>query len=106
MVLRAIRLHVDSHEVWEVSAYAQSLSVWTSLEDSWDMNVLTVLPLEILPLAIHDEWHHIAATYDMEELKMYVNGVLEGTQQKNLEPATNQNPLQMGMIWGAVDEFV
>ena len=52
-----------------------------------------------------DEWHHIVATYDMEQLKMYVDGVLEGTQQKNLEPATNNSPLQMGMINGLVDEL-
>jgi len=54
---------------------------------------------------VNDEWHHIVATYDMEQLKMYVNGVLEGTQQKNLEPATNNSPLQMGMINGVVDEL-
>jgi len=56
-------------------------------------------------VVVNDEWHHIVATYDMEQLKMYVDGVLEGTQQKNLEPATNNSPLQMGMVSGLVDEL-
>jgi hypothetical protein len=56
-------------------------------------------------MVVDEEWHHIAATYDMEELKIYVDGVLEGMQINGLEPATNQNPLQMGMIRGAIDEL-
>ncbi len=56
-------------------------------------------------MIIDQEWHHIAATYDMEELKLYVDGILEGTQQKNLEPETNAEPLQMGMIHGIIDEL-
>ena len=56
-------------------------------------------------VVVDDEWHHIVATYDMEQLKMYVDGVLEGTQQNNLEPATNNSPLQMGMVSGVVDEL-
>ena len=56
-------------------------------------------------VVVNDEWHHIVATYDMEQLKIYVDGVLDGTQQKNLEPATNNSPLQMGMVSGVVDEL-
>ena len=56
-------------------------------------------------MVVDQEWHHLAATYDMKELKIYVDGLLEGTQQKNLEPETNQEPLLMGMIRGVMDEL-
>jgi hypothetical protein len=56
-------------------------------------------------------WYHIAATYDMTEFRMYLNGVLEGTTQLAIEPDNNTNPFSIGahptggnVVNGLVDE--
>ncbi len=41
-------------------------------------------------------WYHIAATYDGAQMKIYVNGVLEGTTATTTAPVINSNPLQLG----------
>ena len=60
---------------------------------------------------VEDEWYHIAATYDMNELKIYLNGQLENTKQLSIEPDTNANAFSIGAhptgtntLDGVVDE--
>lgn len=48
-----------------------------------------------------DQWHHVAATYDQETLKVYVDGELDGeisSPNKVLE--NNQEPLRIGHAGG------
>jgi len=56
-------------------------------------------------------WYHLAATYDGNELKFYVDGQLEGTQQATLKPEVNEAPVSIGAdsynskpIIGLIDE--
>jgi len=56
-------------------------------------------------------WHHLAATYDGNELKFYVDGELEGTQQATLKPEVNDAPFSIGAdsynskpVIGLIDE--
>ena len=58
-----------------------------------------------------NQWQHIACTYDGATMRIFVNGVLEGSQATSVNPAANGNPLQIGGntdqgFWfpGALDE--
>lgn len=51
-----------------------------------------------------DQWHHVAATYDQNSLKVYVDGELEGeisSPDKKIE--TNEEPLLFGHAGGTGD---
>ena len=45
------------------------------------------------------EWHHIAATYDEEMLRLYVDGVPDGQQPRTTTPDTNDAPLTIGAVF-------
>lgn len=42
------------------------------------------------------DWHHIAGTYDMEFLRIYVDGVQTGQKALSTEPNTADAPLMVG----------
>ena len=42
------------------------------------------------------KWHYVAATYDMSDLKLYIDGDLKASQPNSLEQNTNNQPLEMG----------
>ena len=42
------------------------------------------------------QWYHAAATYDGVNMKLYINGVLEGTTAATALPMANTQPLQIG----------
>lgn len=44
------------------------------------------------------EWHHLAMTYDMESLKIYVDGVLEGEKATKAEPNKKQVIVTIGSL--------
>jgi hypothetical protein len=48
-----------------------------------------------------DVFQHIALTYDGAIMKLYVNGVLDGTTATTLTPLTNVNPVTIG-AWQSV----
>ncbi len=60
--------------------------------------------------AVDDQWHHLAGTYDGIELKIYVDGAIEGQRAKNGEPDPVTNEVYIGgagagnNIVGAVDD--
>ncbi len=45
------------------------------------------------------EWHHIAATYDEEMLRLYVDGEPDGQQPRNTTPDTNDAPLTIAAVF-------
>ena len=49
-----------------------------------------------------DRWYHLAATYDGAALRLYVNGVLEGTSPASIPAATNNQRIQIG---GNTDQY-
>ena len=57
-----------------------------------------------------DQWHHVAATYDGQVLKIYVDGVVDGQMNTDVEPVTNTEPIMIGTnvinqgVNGLVDE--
>ncbi len=58
-----------------------------------------------------NQWYHAVATYDGASMKLYVNGVLQGTTATAVALTTNTSPLQIGgdaqlKFWfpGAVDD--
>jgi len=61
-----------------------------------------------------DNWHHLAGTHDMSNLRLYVDGVLDAEMPCNQEPVANDGPLVIGAdevdgggnenINGAVDD--
>lgn len=58
-----------------------------------------------------EEWHHIAATYDLKEFKIYVDGELGAITEISLKPENNTGPLAIGArmngncgVKGLVDE--
>jgi len=53
------------------------------------------------------EWHHIAATYDMEIEKIYIDGVLDSTKQSAMEPSENTVDIEIGRnLVGIIDEVL
>lgn len=49
-----------------------------------------------------DEWRHVAATYDQENVKLYVDGVLDGEVPfPDQDLASNEEPLLFGHAGGA-----
>jgi hypothetical protein len=44
-------------------------------------------------------WFHIAATYDKEIMRLYVNGVDDGQQPRTTKPDTNDAPLTIGAVF-------
>ncbi len=45
-------------------------------------------------------WYHVVGTYDGSNMKIYVNGVLEGTQPYTGTPLTTTEPLVIGRMYG------
>jgi len=45
-------------------------------------------------------WYHVVGTYDGSNIKIYVNGVLEGTQPYTGTPLTTTEPLVIGRMYG------
>lgn len=44
----------------------------------------------------NDQWYHLAATYDGNTMKIYVNGVLEGQKPVSKTISASTNPLRIG----------
>jgi len=51
-------------------------------------------------VAADGNWHHVAATYDGEMLRAYMDGVMEGETQTEIPPDHNTEPVRIGR-WGA-----
>ena len=49
-----------------------------------------------------ETWTHFAATYDGNELKVYVNGVLSGQSSRLGKPQSTDNPVEFGRWGGAL----
>ena len=45
-------------------------------------------------------WHHVAATYDGNTMKLYVDGTLEASANKSITVASNDLPLLLGAGYG------
>jgi Concanavalin A-like lectin/glucanases superfamily len=50
-------------------------------------------------------WHYAVGTYDGINLKIYVDGVLDGTTANATTPITGTNPLDIGTDNGALNSF-
>ena len=46
-----------------------------------------------------EEWHHVAAMYDREMLRLYVDGVSDGQQMRNTTPDNNDASLTIGAVF-------
>ncbi len=46
------------------------------------------------------KWHHVAATFDGEFLRAYMDGVMEGETRTEIPPDHNTEPVRIGR-WGA-----
>lgn len=46
-----------------------------------------------------EEWHHVAATYDQEMMRLYVDGEPDGEQARNSTPDNNDAPLTIGAVF-------
>jgi hypothetical protein len=44
------------------------------------------------------KWHHVAATYDLKFMRVFVDGVLEGESPIVDKPATNTDPVRIGVF--------
>lgn len=47
---------------------------------------------------VDGQWHHVAGTYDMKVLRIYVDGVLEGETACTDTPSVNTNPVEIGRV--------
>jgi hypothetical protein len=52
-----------------------------------------------------NQWHHLAATYDGFTMRIYIDGVLAGSQNKAGTITVNNNPLIIGGQTGFIDEY-
>jgi len=43
-----------------------------------------------------DNWYHLAGTYDMSNIRLYVDGALDAEMPNNQEPVANDGPLVIG----------
>ncbi len=69
------------------SSYSPDIWSWFSLES--DRNISA------------GDWYHIAATYDRSTLKIYINGVLDNSVNKQYSPYQNNFQLVIGRAcWG------
>src|SRR5262249_34846999 len=48
---------------------------------------------------LDNNWHHIAGTWDGSTIRLYVDGVLQGTAALST-PANNTRALELGYSWG------
>lgn len=63
-------------------------------------------------LVANDEWHHVAATFDMEFLRTYVDGIQTSQIALSETPTTNSAPFMIasqppgggGPTYGIIDE--
>jgi hypothetical protein len=55
--------------------------------------------------AKRNQWHHLAATYDGFFMRIYIDGVLAGSQNKAGTITVNNNPLVIGGQTGYIDEY-
>jgi len=61
-------------------------------------NFASVVSASVLTL---NQFQHVALTYDGAALKLYLNGVLDGTTSTSLIPVVNTNPVSIG-AWQSV----
>ena len=50
-------------------------------------------------------WYNVVGTYDGTNIKIYVNGTLEGTTSYSATPATTDQPLVIGRWYGNYDDY-
>ena len=54
---------------------------------------------------VTDRWYHVVGTYDGSNIKIYVDGQLEGTQAYTATPATTDQPLVIGRWYGNYSDY-
>ena len=47
------------------------------------------------------DWFHVAATYDKQMLRLYVNGIDDGQQARNTKPDNNEAPVTIGAVFAS-----
>lgn len=47
------------------------------------------------------DWFHVAATYDKQTLRLYVNGIDDGQQARNTKPDNNDAPVTIGAVFAS-----
>ena len=52
-----------------------------------------------------NKWNHIAATFDDNVQKIYLNGVLVGSGPKVSSPVCGTEPIRLGVWWSAEPDF-
>lgn len=69
----------DRHGDWSVSLYDCRKAVFARLNSIWDLDVTTPFDCQQEVYARTGSWHHLVATLDNGEMKLYRDGVLQET---------------------------
>lgn len=81
-------------------------STWNT-SDSWGIGLstnrsyitlagLTTDPLLTNPVLTTSSWYHLVATYDKQNVKFYINGVLDTVRSVSTSTPSNTNPVRIG----------
>ncbi|MFG2054537.1 LamG-like jellyroll fold domain-containing protein [Micromonospora sp. NPDC048930] len=112
--LDGMRTAVSQRGVHESAAwlkYQSDVGKWRFVVSDEDVTTTAMVSVESENPADSGVWTHLAGVYDAgrKEIRLYVNGVLEGTQALSFTPMASTGPLLVGRtLWHdqMVDQWV
>ncbi len=79
---------INKENGYEIGINGNNLAVAIHIGGTWAWDISTPIT--------YDQWHHVAATFDGSNIKLWMDGELKGTYNRPGTISKNSNPIKIG----------